>query len=447
MIYGEFLAILVIMLPLTTGYFYRNWIKQASVIVASIDLALGSAMYFIRPEVGFFFVQNSTMFFIIMVLAVYLLSTIYSIVYLRGVEVMGISESSYYLLLNLFTTSMLFSLEVNDYGLMWVGIEATTISSALLLITEKNEASLEATWRYIIIVSAGVTFAFISIILIYYTLGTLSVSVAISSHVHSRIMVLAVSLALIGFGTKVGVFPVHTWLPDAHSEAPSPISAMFSGVLLPTALYVLYRVYEIEPLRDLYVWFAVISIVAASIFIGYQTRYKRMFAYSTMENMNLALLGLAAGGSLGVTGALLLLLSHSFGKAGAFYSSGNILRFTGKKMIDEIGGLARSMPYTSVSLLMSSLAVTGAPPFGTFFGEFLILADILSLHMYPQFIIVIIFMATAFISMNYNITGMVFSGSYPGRENKGIMQVISIISSVIPLFIGVFYLVMYIEIL
>lgn len=447
MILGQLLAVLIILIPGAAGILYRTGIKEASIIGGSVDLAIAGMMYFIRPQVGFFFIQNSTMVFIVMVLAVYLLSTLYSTRYLKGVEVMGISEPTYYLLLNLFTVSMLFSLEVNNYGLMWVGIEATTISSALLLITEKTETSLEATWRYIVIVSAGVTFAFISIILIYYTLGTLSVSAAIASHVHSRIMVLAVSLALIGFGTKVGVFPVHTWLPDAHSEAPSPVSAMFSGVLLPTALYVLYRVYEIEPVRDLYVWFAVISIVAASIFLGYQVRYKRMFAYSTMENMNLALLGIAAGGPLGITGALLLLLSHSFGKAGAFYSSGNVLRFTGKKKIAEISGMSTSMPYTSASLLMSSLAVTGAPPFGTFFGEFLILADILSLHMYAQFIIVIIFLAAAFISMNYNVTGMIFSGNQPNVEKDRLMPALSMLSAVLPLFIGIFYLVVYIEIL
>ncbi|MEM0155849.1 MAG: hydrogenase 4 subunit F [Thermoplasmataceae archaeon] len=445
MSFGDIFAVLIILIPGAASVLYRSRIKQASVAAASADLVIAGIMYFERPQVGFFFVQDSTMVFIIMVLSVYLLSTIYSTRYLRGIEIMGISEPSYYFLMNLFTVSMLFSLEVNNYGLMWVGIEATTISSALLLITEKTETSLEATWRYIIIVSAGVTFAFISIILIYYTLGTLSVSSAIVSHVHSSIMVLAVSLALIGFGTKVGVFPVHTWLPDAHSEAPSPVSAMFSGVLLPTALYVLYRVYEIEPVTQLYVWFAVISIVAASIFMGYQVRYKRMFAYSTMENMNLALLGLAAGGPLGLTGALLLLLSHSFGKAGAFYSSGNILRFTGKKKISEVNGMASSMPYTSASLLMSSLAVTGAPPFGTFFGEFLILADVLSLHMYAPFIIVVIFLVTAFISVNYNVTGMIFSGKSPKMETDPLMSSLSILSSVLPLLIGILYLVVYVE--
>ncbi len=447
MIFGEILAVLVIVIPGAIGIFYRHGLKKASIIAASVDLVIAGIMYFERPLVGFFFIQNSTMIFILMVLAVYLLSLIYSTRYLRGVEVMGIKESTYYLLLNLFTVCMLFSLEVNNYGLMWVGIEATTISSALLLITEKTETSLEATWRYIVLVSAGVAFAFISIILIYYTLGTLSVSTAIVSHVHSKIMVLAVSIALIGFGTKVGVFPVHTWLPDAHSEAPSPVSAMFSGVLLPTALYVLYRVYEIEPVRQLFIWFAVISIAAASIFIGYQVRYKRMFAYSTMENMNLALLGFAAGGPLGITGALLLLLSHSFGKAGAFYSSGNILRFTRKKKIEEVNGLATSMPYTSASLLMSSLAVTGAPPFGTFFGEFLILADVLSLHLYAPFIIVIIFLATAFISINYNVTGMLFGGTSSYQETDRIMPALSLFSAVLPLAIGIFYLVVYVEVL
>lgn len=444
---GELLAVLVILIPVAVCITYRNGIKQASIMAAAIDLAIAGMMYFVRPQTGFFFIQNSTMLFIMMVLSVFVLSTIYSAKYLKGVNVTGISEHAYYLLLNLFTASMLFSLEVNNYGLMWVGIEATTISSALLLITEKSETSLEATWRYIVIVSAGFAFAFISIILIYYALGTLSVSTAIALHVHSRIAILAVSIALIGFGTKVGVFPAHTWLPDAHSEAPSPISAMFSGVLLPTALYVLYRVYQIEPVRQLYVWFAVISIVAASIFLGHQIRYKRMFAYSTMENMNLALLGIAAGGFLGITGALLLLLSHSFGKAGAFYSSGNVLRYTGKRKIAEISGMATSMPYTSAALLMSSLAVTGAPPFGTFFGEFLILADVFSLHMYSQFIIVIISLAAAFISINYNITGMIFSGREASIEEDTVMSAISILSALLPLFIGILYLVVYIEVL
>ncbi len=444
MITGEIISVALLVVPAAAIAFYRRGIENASIAGAAIDVMLSVMLYFFRPLTGFFFVQNITVVFVIMISSIYLLSAIYSVKYLQGVESMGISIRTYFLLLDLFSISMIFSVLVNNYGLMWVGIEATTISSALLLITEKNEISLEATWRYIVIVSAGVTFAFIAIILIYYSLGSLSVSNDILSASHAKTIVLAVSLALIGFGTKVGVFPVHTWLPDAHSEAPSPISAMFSGVLLPAALYVLYRVYQIDPIQQLYVWFAVISVIAASIFMGYQVRYKRMFAYSTMENMNLALLGFAAGGVLGITGAVLLLLSHSFGKAGAFYSSGNILRSTGRKQIVDINGISTSMPYTSTSLMLSSLAVTGAPPFGTFFGEFMILADVFNQHMYLQFVLVLVFLAAAFISVNYNVTGMIFSGNSNWKENGRIMPAISVISSIIPLVIGVFYLVVYI---
>ncbi|EQD41714.1 hydrogenase 4 subunit F, partial [mine drainage metagenome] len=213
--------------------------------------------------------------FIFMITSIYLLSSIYSLKYISDRNATGVKQPTYYLLMNLFAISMLFSAQVNNYGLMWVGIEATTISSALLIMTEKSEESLEATWRYIILVSAGVTFAFISVILIYYSFGTLTVSTILDAGTRNTLFVrVAVSIALVGFGTKIGVFPVHTWLPDAHSEAPSPISAMFSGVLLPTALYVLYRIFQIDPLTPIFIWFGTFSIVAASLFLGYQAKYK-----------------------------------------------------------------------------------------------------------------------------------------------------------------------------
>ncbi len=444
---GLFLAILTLFVPVVAFLFYFAGLKAANIAGGGINTSIAVLLYFFRPPVGLFFVDFTTWVFIMMVTAISLLSSFYATRYFKGSK-MGIKEETFYLLMALFTTSMLFSLVINNYGLMWVGIEATTISSALLLITDKTETSLEATWRYLVIVSAGVTFAFFSIILIYYSLGTLEVSsvLAITAGTKSTpILKIAVAIALIGFGTKVGVFPVHTWLPDAHSEAPSPVSAMFSGVLLPTALYVLYRIFEIDPLRSLYVWFGVISVVAASIFLGYQTRYKRMFAYSTMENMNLALIGFASGGIAGITGALLLLISHSFGKAGAFYSSGNVLKATGKKGIEDINGLWNSMPMTSGSMLLSSLAVTGTPPFGTFFGEFLILYNLLTLHYYIQFVIVLFFLMTAFISVNLNVSKMIFRGESDYSEPDRVMPLISMVSSVMPIVIGIIFLVMTIE--
>ncbi|MEM4086623.1 MAG: proton-conducting transporter membrane subunit, partial [Saccharolobus sp.] len=131
---------------------------------------------------------------------------------------------------------MIFSIIINNYGLMWVGVELTTVTSALLITTEFSETSLESTWRYIIVVSAGVTIALFSVILIYSQYHTLTITQILSQKTDNLVIRAAVGLALIGFGTKVGVFPMYTWLPDAHSEAPSPVSALFSGVLLPVAL-------------------------------------------------------------------------------------------------------------------------------------------------------------------------------------------------------------------
>ena len=277
------LPILILLVPAVASITFK-WgnIKLATAISAIIEIFLSLLLYIYKPAPGVFFIDNISVLFIFMVTSIYFFSSLYSIKYFSQHDIY-ISDDLYFLLLNLFTISMLFTLEINNFGLMWVGIESTTISSALLIITERNETSLEAAWRYIIIVSAGVTFAFISIILIYYVTGTLTISTLINSSFKSKFLVLAVAISLMGFGTKSGVFPVHTWLPDAHSEAPSPVSAMFSGVLLPVALYVIYRIYEIYPLKTVYVWIATLSIVMAAIFLIYQDKYKRMFAYSTRK--------------------------------------------------------------------------------------------------------------------------------------------------------------------
>ncbi len=163
---------------------------------------------------------------------------------------------------------------------------------------------------------------------------------------------------------------MHTWLPDAHSEGPAPVSAMFSGVLLPTALYVLYRIYEIYPMPEIFVWAGTVSVLFAALFLTYQHNYKRMFAYSTMENMNMALIGIGTGTYAGLVGSLVLLLAHSFGKAGAFYSTGEIMKISGTKDINNISGFMKNKIVSS-SLLISSFAVTGTPPYGTFLENFL----------------------------------------------------------------------------
>ncbi|MEM4093262.1 MAG: proton-conducting transporter membrane subunit, partial [Conexivisphaerales archaeon] len=240
-----------------------KWYKQVTVGASFIDAAL-LVILFKSPQISFYLVNNTTWIFAMMIVSIYILSALFSLEYISS-KGAGIQENLYYSLINLFVSTMLFTVLVNNYGLMWVGIEATTISSSLLLLAEKSHTSLEVAWRYIILVSAGVTMAFISIIIIYYSLGTLVISQALKLAGNPQTLALAVSIALVGFGTKVGVFPVHTWLPDAHSEAPAPISAMFSGILLPTALYALYMLYRLHPMTDLFLGFGLTSVAFATI--------------------------------------------------------------------------------------------------------------------------------------------------------------------------------------
>uniref|UniRef100_A0A2U9IPF2 Hydrogenase 4 subunit F n=1 Tax=Acidianus sulfidivorans JP7 TaxID=619593 RepID=A0A2U9IPF2_9CREN len=430
------IIILLIIIPIVANLFFFKGIKYSTIVASALDVIISLILFLFNLTLSnaYFFITKITIYFLLMVSAIYLLSSIFSVNYLKNMKT-KISERQYFLLLNFFSASMFFALVINNLGLMWVGIEATTISTILLVIVEGTEASLEAGWRYTILVSAGVTFAFLSVIFIYYYFHTLTISTILldDKNPSSLILQLASAIALVGFGTKVGVFPVNTWLPDAHSEAPAPVSAMFSGVLLPVALYVLYIIYQISPLKVIYSWFAIISIIVASLMMASQTNFKRLFAYSTIENMNLALLGLTYGSILG---AIILLISHAFGKAGAFYSSGLVFKMVGDKKIDGYG-LWR-LKYTPYSLLLSSLAVTGTPPFGTFVGEFLILSTILRFSIL-QFIILLIFLAIAFISINFHISKMIFKGDRQLMEDK-VMGLVSVISAAISLGIGVYIL-------
>lgn len=425
------LIISLIIVPIIANAFFIKGIKYSTIASGISEVLISLLLLNKIPIVCYFYVTSFTWYFIIMVSSIYLLSALFSINYLKG-ERTKISERTYFLLLNFFASSMFFALVINNLGLMWVGIEATTISTILLVITEGTEIAIEVGWRYTIIVSAGVTFAFISIILVYYCTHSLVVSYLVMNHYSSLTLRIASAIALVGFGTKVGIFPVNTWLPDAHSEAPAPISAMFSGVLLPVALYVLYQFYKICSIFTLYSWIAVISIVIASMSMASQVFFKRLFAYSTIENMNLALLGLASGQILG---AVILLISHAFGKAGAFYSSGLLIKTYESKRIEEYGLWKNTfIPY---SLLLSSLAVTGTPPFGTFIGEFLILSSLIE-KCIIEFIIVLIALSTAFISVNYHVSKMTFKGERDSLNEDKSLGIISLISAIISLGIGIF---------
>ena len=270
---------------------------------------------------------------------------------------------------------------------MWIAIEATTLASAPLIYTHRTSASLEATWKYVLICSVGIAMALLGSVLITVSMDVGKVDGPVS---FSALTAVAKSLdpmwlkagfvfILVGYGTKMGLAPMHTWLPDAHSEAPSPASALLSGVLLNCAYLGILKTNNIMVAGGLgdfsgaiLMVFGLISILAAATFILKQTEYKRMLAYSSIENMGIIAFGTGVGG-LAAYGAIICLIHHSLIKSSLFLSAGNLLLGYGSRLIKGTGNLVNRMPRTFVAFFAGFAGVSGFPPFGIFIGELFII--------------------------------------------------------------------------
>jgi len=397
-------------------------------LAALVTLAAALALLAIAPSEqwgSYLGIDQLSEVFLVMVAGIYTTSTWYSRRYLRAVSHPYLGVSTYYALLAAFAFAMVATLVVSDLGLMWIGLEATTIASALLVVLERKPTSVEAAWRYTIIASAGLTIALFALILLYGATGTLNIfRLAENPPALSLPIQMAIALALVGYGTKVGLFPMHTWLPDAHSEAPSPVSAMFSGVLLPTALYAFVRVYRILPsppvaLSDLVLGFGVATALVAAFLLQRQRSFKRLLAYSSMEVMGLAVIGIAIGG-VALYGALILLVAHAFAKSAAFYCAGNVLQETGTTRIEDVRNLGSRAPWTGAAWVLAAFGVTGAPPFGTFLGELLIVTGALATGNVLLAAAIVTAIAVAFLGVNSQIGRMVFGGgSFENPSSTG----------------------------
>jgi hydrogenase-4 component F len=287
---------------------------------------------------------------------------------------------------NLFTFTMLFAVTTNNVGLMWVAIEATTITSAMLIALDVTKASVEASWKYVLLGSVGIALAFGGTVLAYFDFVSLAgpqeaalnwtVLRAAAPTLHPEVLELAFVFILVGYGTKAGLAPMHTWLPDAHAEAPAPLSAMMSGVLLAVALYAIVRwravvaaaVGSAFPDR-LLVILGLLSLAIAAFSLVVQRNYKRMLAYSSIEHMGLMCVGLTLG-PLGAMAAMLHLVNHTLAKSTMFLLAGRILHRYRTADIARVSGLLQVMPGTGWLFLAGGLALTGLPPFGLFVSEF-----------------------------------------------------------------------------
>lgn len=287
---------------------------------------------------------------------------------------------------NLFTLTMLFAVTSNNVGFMWIAIEATTITSAMLIPLHVTKASVEASWKYILIGSVGIALAFAGTVLGYFDFVSLvgrqedalnwTVLMASAPRLHPQVIQLAFVFILIGYGTKAGLAPMHTWLPDAHSEAPAASSAMMSGVLLAVALYAIIRWEAVVNAAvgtkftdDLYVAMGLLSLAIGSFSLVIQRNYKRMLAYSSIEHIGLICVGLALG-PLGMFAAMLHLLNHALAKSTTFLLAGRVLHRYQTTEISRVSGLLKTMPWTGALFAVGVLAVIGLPPFGLFMSEF-----------------------------------------------------------------------------
>jgi hydrogenase-4 component F len=276
-------------------------------------------------------------------------------------------------------------------GLLWVAMEGATLSTVLLVTLYRTPGSLEAGWKYFILCGVGIAQALFGTILLYFAaekvLGSQGVTAllwthlnAVKSQLEPAVLALAFVFLLVGYGTKVGLAPLHNWLPDAHAEGPTPISAVLSGLLLNVALYAVVRckilvegsLHSRLPSRML-MGFGLLSVVLAALFLWRQRDIKRLFAYSSIEHMGIATFAFGMGGPIANFAALLHMTVHSLTKSSIFFTVGHAAQKAGSQLMDDIRGLITVSPTVGWGLMMGSLAILGMPPFGVFASEFLIL--------------------------------------------------------------------------
>ena len=328
--------------------------------------------------------------------------------------------------MNAFALTMLTAVTIQNVALMWVAIEATTITSAMVIPLNRTKASVEASWKYLLVCSVGIALAFTGTILAYFdfvaTAGDVAGSLSwtalrgVAPSLHPELLQLAFAFILVGYGTKAGLAPMHTWLPDAHSEAPSPISAMMSGVLLAVAMYAIARWKavidaSVDPAftNALLIGFGLLSVAIGTFSLVIQRHYKRMLAYSSVEHMGLVTIGLALG-PLGAFAAWLHVVNHAVAKSASFLLAGRILQRYETTEIGGITGLLKVMPWTGALFATGILALVGLPPFGLFVSEFLLIQAAVADRQMWLAAVVLLLLLTAFISLLNHLNRMLYGG-------------------------------------
>lgn len=407
-----------------------------SLITALVAIPYCYQAFFEGPvDAGLWYLDPLSGPFMVVIVTITALVSLYSVQYLEHDRKEGEANLKdlryYHILLHLFAFSMLMVVVVDSLGLMWIAVEGTTLVSAFLVGFYKKSEAMEASWKYLIICSVGITLALLGIILLYASsvdaLGenadTLDWAVlrSVAGQLDPALVKISFIFILVGLGTKAGLAPMHTWLPDAHSQAPTPISALLSAVLLNCAMYGVLRVHilasEAVPgfSSSLLLFFGLLSLAIATAFILTSRDLKRFLAFSSVEHMGIIALGFGLGGPLAVFGAVFHVIAHSLTKTLMFFGAGNVIQKYRTREMREIKGLGKAMPATASLVVLGGAAIAGSPPFAIFIGELFIISGALVQGDYLVAAIFIALIVMIFAGMTYRVFGMV-----SGRPQEGV---------------------------
>ena len=361
----------------------------------------------------------------------------------------------YYARYNLFLLSMLAVPIFSQVALVWIAVELTTLLSVFLVSFDNTPEALEAAWKYVVLTCMGAAFALLGVLMLYWGMSvsgpapfTWAGLTGASTRVPPALLQAAFLLILIGFGTKAGLVPLHTWLPDAHSQAPSPVCALLSGVETTTVLYAILRLLPIlkaVPSINAEKWFLAFGLlsVGAAAFLLIQVKdYKRLFALSTVEHMGIILVAAGLGGSAAHYGATFQMVSHALTKSFCFFAAGSTLLAVGNRDISAVRGLIRTSPVAGVALLLGGLAIAGAPPFAVFLSEFSILRAGLANGQYLIIGLLTLFIVVAFCGVLSPINRMVFGNPVEssGKQKLDSANILALVLSAIPVILLGLYL-------
>ncbi len=458
------LPLLLVVVPALVGLaslVVRDARRSLAVLLATAALHAAATAWLwltpLRPAPGALLgLDPLGLLFLTTTSAIFLAASVYSIPYLlRGTHDQASPPHRFVPYLLWFLAAMTLVTVTRHLALQWAAVEATTLATAPLIYFYHRPQALEAAWKYLLICSVGIALALLGVFFLgiassaapghppALTVAGLS---AIGPALSRPWLKAAFVLALVGYGTKMGLAPLHTWLPDAHSQAPSPVSALLSGALLNCAFLAVARVFQVclasgeaAFARTLLVVLGFVSVAVATAFLVRQRDYKRLLAYSSVENMGVVALGLGLGGAA-TYGALFHTVNHSVCKAGLFLLAGNVLREFGTTDARAVRGVSRRLPLSGALLMALLLAIGGAPPFGPFWSEFIVLRSAIGAPHAWLGVAFVTLLGFAFLGMASTLLPMLQGGEATpdaGRRESALATVTPLALALLALVLGV----------